>query len=385
MSLLNDVMRDLQTRGVLGVPPLSGLAPVADVPSQRRRRGLLLPVLAAVVVVAAITLWRPVSDGGWMPLIARITGDAATEPQSGLQVDAQTSPQSEPALAATGDDLRELFSIDRSGTGALAPYDNIVEAPVADATPGSAVLAEPPVAETLPAVQAPPTESRPVAESPVAESPIVAEPQTMAVEPAKTATMRIEPRADDPEEIVARGLKAMRGNDLITAERFFRKALAIESGDAEVWTYLYSVLSRTARPAAAEQALQQGLAAADERASLAKLYARMLLDRGDRDAAVSILRIHRPAPASDTEYDAFLAALLQQQGQYKEAGEIYGKLVTVDPGSGSAWIGLAMSHDSLGDTTAALSAFESALRTGSMKTPLARYARRRSTELKADD
>ena len=385
MSLLNDVMRDLQTRGVLGVPPLSGLAPVADVPSQHRRRGILLPVLAAVFVVAVITLLRPASDGGWMPSFGRITGDTATEPQPVPPIDTQTSSRPEPALPATGDDLRELFSIDRSGTEALTPRNDIVEAPLVDATPEPAALAEPPIAEAMPAIQTPPTESQTVADSAPAKTPVVTESQPTVEVPAKAATLRIEPRVNDAEDIVARGLKAMRGNDLRSADRLFREALAIESGDADVWTYLYSVLSRTARTAEAEQVLRHGLVAADEPASLAKLYARTLLDRGDKDAAVSILRIHRPAPASDTEYDAFLAALLQQQGQYKEAGEIYAKLVAVDPGSGSAWIGLAMSHDSLGDRTAALSAFESALRTGSLKTPLSRYARRRSTELKADD
>ena len=87
----------------------------------------------------------------------------------------------------------------------------------------------------------------------------------------------------------------------------------------------------------------------------------------------------------DTEYDACLAALLQRQGQYVRAGEIYRNLLTVEPGSGSGWIGLAMSHDSLGNRADALSAFERALGTASLKTPLARYARRRTAELQAYD
>ena len=155
--------------------------------------------------------------------------------------------------------------------------------------------------------------------------------------------------------------------------------------DDATWSYLYSVLLRASQTAAAEQALQRGMASARQPAALAKLYARMLLDRGEKDAAVSILKTYRPKAAADTEYDAFLAAVLQQLGHYGEAGEIYRKLLSVEPGSGSGWIGLAMSHDSLGNRTDALSAFERALNTGSLKTPLARYARRRSTELKSYD
>ena len=177
----------------------------------------------------------------------------------------------------------------------------------------------------------------------------------------------------------------MGGNDLRTAEHLFREALDADSGDAATWGYLYSVLVRASRLAAAEQALQQGLNSARQPAALAKLHARMLLDRGQKDAALSILEKHRPVSDPDTEYDAFLAALLQQLGHYGEAGEIYRTLLTVEPGSGSGWIGLAMSHDSLGNRTDALSAFERALDTGSLKTPLVRYARRRSTELKSYD
>ena len=47
--------------------------------------------------------------------------------------------------------------------------------------------------------------------------------------------------------------------------------------------------------------------------------------------------------------------------------------------------GLAMSHDSLGNRADAQSAFEHALSTDSLKTPLARYARRRTEELMAYD
>ena len=177
----------------------------------------------------------------------------------------------------------------------------------------------------------------------------------------------------------------MRSDDLPGAERLFREALTIDPGNGAVWSYLYSILVRASKPAAAEQALRQGLISAKEPAPLAKLYARLVLDRGEKDAAVRILRTHRPAAASDTEYDAFLAALLQQQGQYAEAGEIYRKLLTVEPDSGSWWIGLAMSSDSIGNRPEALSAFQRALRTDSLKTPLDRYARRRAAELQAND
>lgn len=371
MSLLNDVLRDLQTRGVFGMPPLTGLAPVAAASTQHRRRALLLPALAALSITLAIVWWRPAADGQWLPSFARIMADVTTQPQSGSRTDAITSPQAESARAATGDDLRKLFAVDKSGQASPAPHDNYI-AETATASPATAKL---PVTTATPAAV-----TTAVSESPVAaKSPV-------AVAPAPTTTiLRRKTGAEATAATVARGLKAMGGNDLRTAEHLFREALDADSGDAATWGYLYSVLVRASRLAAAEQALQQGLLSARQPAALAKLHARMLLDRGEKNIALSILQAHRPKATADAEYDAFLAALLQQLGRYAQAGEIYRTLLTVEPGSGSGWIGLAMSHDSLGNRTDALSAFERALGTGSLKTPLARYARRRSAELKSYD
>ena len=389
MSLLNNVLRDLQSRGAFGLPPLTGLEPIAEIPDQHRKRALLLPALAVISIAAAVVVWRPIIDGRGVLSFASIMTDAATQPESRPQTDAEMSPQDEPTIAATGDELRDILSIDSASNESPAPPDDDVVDTVADAPPASAEVVEAPLAveESLPAAELPVvaeslavTQSTATKESaPVTESPAVIE------SPGTTTISRRETDDDDTSGTVAMALAAMRSNELYTAERLFRQALAVDSGDGAIWSYLYGVLVRASKPAAAEEALRQGLVLAKEPAALAKLYARMLLDRGGKDAAIVVLKNHRPTPASDTEYDAFLGALLQQRGQYAEAGSIYENLLDAEPNSGSAWIGLAMSHDSLGNRTDAVSAFESALRAGSLKTPLARYARRRTAELTAND
>ena len=375
MSLLNNVLRDLQSRGAFGLPPLTGLEPVTETADQQHKRALLLPALAVLSIALAIVVWRPVIDGRESSSFANIMTDATTQLQSEPQTDAKMSPQAEPAIAATGDDLRDVFNIDSANNESLAPVDDYVVADVADAPLASAATVVSPVAELMPAAELPL----------VTETPAVKEPPAVIESPGTTTISRRKTDDNDTSGIVAMALAAMRSNELYTAERLFRDALAVDSGDSAIWSYLYGVLVRAARTGAAEQALRQGLVLANEPAALAKLYARMLLDRGDKDAAVAVLKNHRPTPASDTEYDAFLGALLQQRGQYAEAGSVYENLLTAEPNSGSAWIGLAMSHDSLGNRADALSAFESALRTGSLKPPLARYAQRRTEELMAYD
>ena len=378
MSLLNNVLRDLQTRGVLGVEPLTGLEPVTEPPTQHRWHALILPAVAALSVASAIALWEPVSDGRWIPSFVRIMMDGDARSQSRFQTVPKTSPQAEPDLAATGDNAvidedaavdddaaisdisRAVTPLNTNSKSNPAPVDDDVADTQTDSPSSSLVSVESTV-------------------SPISTAATIA--------PATATTVRRETgnAATAAARSAARGLAAMRGDDLLSAERLFRESLAIDPGNGAVWSYLYSNLVKAAKPAAAEQALRQGLISAKEPAPLAKLYARLLLDRGEKDAAVSILRTHRPVASSDTEYDAFLAALLQQLGQYAEAGEIYRKLLAVEPGSGSWWFGLAMSSDSIGNRPDALSAFQRALSADSLKTPLARYARQRTAELQASD
>ena len=375
MSLLNNMLRDLQTRGELGVEPLTGLEPVADAPTQHRWHALLLPALAAVLVTAAIVLWRPVADGRWVPSFARIMVDADMQPQSKLQTVPQTSPQAEPDLAATSDNATTGNNAAIGGDAATGD-DAVISDISRSVTPINTTSKSNPA-----------TVNDYIADTQAESPPLSQVSDESAVSPATETTLRRETgnAAIAAGRSAARGVAAMRRDDLLNAERLFREALSIDPGNGAVWSYLYGTLAKASKPAAAEQALRRGLISAKEPAPLAKLYARLLLDRDEKEAAVSILRTHRPVAAADTEYDAFLAALLQQLGQYAEAGEIYRKLLTVEPDSGSWWIGLAMSSDSIGNRPDALSAFQRALRTDSLKTPLARYARQRTAELQAYD
>lgn len=383
MSLLNDVMRDLQTRGVPGMPPLAGLQPVADLPQPGQRRNLMLPLLAALSVAVALLLWGPGSDTGWVATIARIAGVETSRPQTVLEPETIEASEVEPLVLATGNDLRELFGIESVGIDRPVPQTLFTANPSVAAN--SRIIVESPATDSFKAVDAPQVQSQAAAELPAAATPPAAELPTPANATEQTTILRREPGPEDVGGIVMRAKRAMRSHDLFVAERLFREALAIDASDVTTWTYLYTVLVRSSRLGAAEQALQQGLKSAYQPAALAKLYAGTLVDRGDRQSAVSVLETHRPAPASDTEYDALLAALQQQTGKYAHAGEIYRQLLTIDPDS-SAWlIGLAMSNDSLGNRPEALTGFERALESGSLKSPLDRYAQRRIAELQAHD
>ncbi len=360
MSLLNDVLRDLQSRGASEADPLSGLAPVALAQPRAHRRTRVVVLLGVVTAAAGILFWQPVtSDADSAP----VAWAPATLPMTVQQ------PHAGETVAAT-----------RAGIETPIPDDMPRRAdPVPAAASAPGVLAQP---EPAPQAAVPRQADAP----PRSEAALHADAQPQPAAPPTTMIVRRDSDATGgvADGLIERGLRAMRARNYSAAEQFFRSAVAADAGDTTAWRYLYGAQSAAPNPGAAEQTLRHALASAREPAAIAKLYARLLIDRGETGAAIRLLQEYRPPAASDTELDAFLAALLQQQGRFAEAGEIYSKLLEADQRPGAWWVGLALSSDSLGDSAAALAAFQRALLADALEPSLARYARRRIAELQAN-
>ncbi|MBT8109062.1 MAG: tetratricopeptide repeat protein [Gammaproteobacteria bacterium] len=343
MSLLNEVLRDLQARGASEADPLAGLNPVTrSAPIMRR----LAPLLWLVGAVAVALLW---------PLLRPEAQVIAASPAPAIENEA------EPIAPVV----------------VTAKPKRLLPAPAA--TPATREPAQ--------------EETRPVSPAPVAAVPVEnVEPDTLAVVDSTTpdtATPIISRRESaDPGAAatasIRRGLQALRAGKPLEAARFFEDALRTDPGNSEAWQYLYAARAGAGLQDGAEQALQRGLGASRSATPLAKLYARLLLERGDAAAAIRVLQRYRPTAASDTEYDTLLAGLLLRHQQFAAAGEIYQQLIDRDAAPGAWWIGLAMSNDSLGDRAAALAAFERALRADGLEPPLASYAQQRIAELRSN-
>ena len=347
MSLLNDVLRDLQSRGAREPRPLDGLAPVAAV---RSRPKLPLWLLVTGALAVAVLVWRPVT--------VALTHDRQEAPTGTLATELPALPAPAPAAPV----------VDTTAPAPAAP----VAAPPA-AVPARQVVDSRPANVTLPVAPRVEVAPKPATEPDAAIPSAAAETLIVRRHPSKAE--------DGTSAPLGSGLQALQSGNLVAAERFFRSALAIDANNTDAWSYLYEVQVRAAKLTAAEQTLQRSLSLASEPAVLAKLYARLLVERQQTARAITVLQDHRPVATHDSDYDAFLAALLQQHGRFAEAGSLYRELLDRDPRPGAWWIGLAMSSDSLGDRAEALAAFDRALRADRLKQPLANYARRRIAEL----
>ena len=373
MSLVNDMLIDLQRRNEPGGKVLAGLRPAA-LPSQH----LPMAALAAVLVVLSVGPWGSMGGGGPVayqpPLLSK---RLPIEPIRG----AVTAPASEPsALAQPG-----IETLDVS----LAEVELELPEPVLP-KPDEAGLEPPaePSALEPSALASTPARPEPVEPDEVEEWAPGPDTLTAAVTTAApTASGGLIKRpttnvATQAEAALHDGLGYLRVASFFQAERQFREALALEPDHSEAWAYLYTALLQQDRGAVAEGTALDGLEQARDPAPLAKLYASALAERGELGPALDVLQAHRSGAGADIEYEVLLASLMRTAGRHTDAAEIYQGLVAGDASQGEWWMGLAISQDAVGNSLDARVAFERARSAPGVSETLADYATQRIEALR---
>jgi MSHA biogenesis protein MshN len=124
----------------------------------------------------------------------------------------------------------------------------------------------------------------------------------------------------------------------------------------------------------ARRLLQDGLAINPGNAVFATSLARILIESREYDGALKVLQGASAAGASSAEYQALAGAAYQRLGNHRQATEAYQASLRIFPGSGSSWIGLAISLQALGHPLEAAEAFRRALATETLTPDLRGFA-----------
>jgi tetratricopeptide (TPR) repeat protein len=111
---------------------------------------------------------------------------------------------------------------------------------------------------------------------------------------------------------------------------------------------------------AAAKLLEQGLQQRPGTTEWIKIYARILVDHGDEQAAIGLLHDGLPDVAEDPGYHAFLAALYQRQARHADAVQVYHQVLGIHPENGVWWMGLAISLEAMDRNREALEAYQRA-------------------------
>jgi tetratricopeptide (TPR) repeat protein len=154
------------------------------------------------------------------------------------------------------------------------------------------------------------------------------------------------------------GERMLRLGRIGEAEGLLRECLADRPVDQTARAALAALLINSGRLSEAGPLLDDGLMLDPSAIGLVRLRARLLIDNGKSEEA---LRLLSEAPLAGPEDSALLAALYQRNGAHQEAVYEYRAALDGDPGRGVWWLGLAISLEGLGETTAAAEAYQRAL------------------------
>jgi len=209
-----------------------------------------------------------------------------------------------------------------------------------------------------------------------------------AREEMPSETMTVASRTDTPvktakspvPETMELARVAIEQGELSSAEMILQRRLQGVPGDRVARELLVGLMLRGGRYDAAARQLDQGLKQHPGHVKFSLIKARLLAQSGEVAGAIRILESSTPSEMGRVERLQMLGALYQQESRYEQALDSYRRLLELDPSSGTSWVGLAISLDGLGDS-AALEAYDRALRFGGLPAAADSYARQRFSQL----
>jgi len=268
-------------------------------------------------------------------------------------------------------------------------------------TPNSSTTRlSPPIAPPVPlrlaeqqAAQAPkPTKDQ--SDTPVASGAASVQPTTLPKLPLKMNTVHLA-AADAVVEKRTRALTAEQKAEKIYQQAYLlmaqgkerdarvllRQALQQQARHFRARELLASSYIKGGRYVEATELLQQGRKLQPQHWLFTQLYARVLLQQQQLDAAVSALNDAPPSVSQDPQYHALLAALYQRQGDHHSAAKTYQELLQRYPREGVWWVGLGISQEQLGQQEQATLAYNKAAQSGSLSSRLRSFASDRLNNL----
>jgi len=358
MSLINQMLQDLEQRrsqgGERGLP--AGVRAVAPRSSERRSGWWLatLVILLGIIVVLVWQLQRRSPVPGYPP-VAPVA----------------VQPPAVPVVAPT-------------------PAPNPVSLRLAD------IPAIPNPAEVRKTELPPANRGRASEKSSEAVSP--ASPSIKGVEEARTAPGKNDSTGKRTEAIgvtpakqispqqqaefsYQKAVALLQQGRVTEAQESLGESLRVAPDHAASRQALAGILVEKKQYAQAEHLLRDGLGRGGSQPEFAMAMARIQVERGDGSGALETLQKNLAGGKDHAGYQAFLAALLQRQGQHKPAIEHYSTALRLAPASASSQVGLGISLQAENHPAEAQEAFNRAKTSGGLSPELQNFVEQRLKQL----
>jgi MSHA biogenesis protein MshN len=349
MSLINQMLQDLEKRqpgGEAGTPPPQEVKAVL----RHRRMPYFWPALLLLVPAAGGLAWlllrgaAPDTAIAAQPVAAVRPAPVAQAPSAEpAQVPAETAP---PATQIQPSQVQPSGSSPENAQ----PVGPAMKPSTELATAGKPVDTTAKPAQPIPPIQAP--------------APLVVAKQQLAVIAPKEPAQIVPGEAKDKGALTVTAVakQVRETTPQQQAENEYRKALALlqqgrvaeaidglglalqlDANHATARQTLIGLLMESRRFGEAERRLHEGLSLDRAQPELAMSLARLQVERGDSNTAITTLERTLPHAVDRADYHAFMAALLQRGERHREAIEHYRQALRRSPHSAVWQMGLGIS------------------------------------------
>ena len=404
MSLINQMLQDLEARRATQAPGLtlpSAVRPLPALREPRRSRQLLLA--AAVLALAAVALWR--FDDVWLLMRGTlVTSGAGHETSSAPPVNAPNPAASAaavpaepptPAVAAPLDPVPLAHAPDSAGEPLrlseqlqLQPAVTTPDAPVAASGArsgrGEREKTKPLASASRASAERGPAQERGKstgkesgksgnAEGGATEKVAGKDARRGAVADAAITRSAAQPSARERAEADYRqAIAAINQGRLDEGAKQLREALRLDALHAPARQLLVRLQLEARQTEAAMQVLAEGLEVLPAQIGWAMSLARLHAERDDYAAAWRVLQHSEPAAGANADYQGFAGHVLQRLGKPQEAAQHYRRALRSAPDDGRWWLGLGLALDAEGRSDEARDAWQTARRSGKLSPELQR-------------
>ncbi|HWV19017.1 MAG TPA: tetratricopeptide repeat protein [Rhodocyclaceae bacterium] len=368
MSLINDMLRDLDSRNAAS-NERSGLTHnIRALPPQAERRmhPLVLILLAATAGGAVVWLLQKTAAPSEIAPAAAVTATVTAPPLPETHP-APLVEEAPPAAAAAIETPPLRLDTQLEQSSSLPQAAPVVPSP--PATPAVTPAPTPSAPKPSFQPQAPVAQTSPRTPDPASRS--MATPQI-----SKQPVLGNTP-AEQAESEYRRGIAAIRRGDSGEAGAALRAALRLSPAHIGAREALLGQFTEQQRWHDAETLALDGVGLLPQRSDWALLAARLMYERGEIELALETLNQHAAAARQNADYQIMHALLLQRAGRHADAANCYRTALALRPGEGRWWFGLGRALDADRREAEARQAYEKARDSGNLPPELQQSVERR--------
>ncbi|MGS2721197.1 tetratricopeptide repeat protein [Paraglaciecola aestuariivivens] len=346
MSVVNKMLQDLEARKQQDETLNADYQP----PEKRQSKLLLVSLLLLAVIAIALAL----TDFAWL--------NDQPQPQAKPVVEnvVMQKPQTPDSSANTGSVSQPM------NTQPVAVFT-----PPVTETPTTVETNSAPISASLPA-ESPQSESSVESKEPVAKLAVhlnqtasELQPEAQISQPSVPVVKPSFSMSDSKQEHKAISLKqqiaeSLNSNDINTAQTLLNELLLNEPENLKARKKLASLYFSQGNYAQTRQLLVRGIDLHPNQADLRLMLARLYAVQKSPEQAMKILSDFEPSSYNQAEYLAYRAALAQQLNKIELAKADYLTLTSIEATNAKWLLGLAITHDKLGETAAASQAYAKA-------------------------